>query len=199
MSLAATVLNKRIIPVARGLDASSAPALAGALAVGGLDIIEITVESAGGFDAIAAVVGGETTVGAGTIVTIDQARRAVEAGAEFLVTPHLDLALLEWAGANGVVMIPGALTPTEIFAAQRYEPPAVKLFPAHVGGPEYLRSLLGPYPDLRFIPTGGVTGDNARAYLEAGAVAVGVGGWLTTHSDLSVVTRRARQLVSQVV
>lgn len=199
MSLAATVLNKRIIPVARGLDARSAPALAGALAAGGLDIIEITVESASGFDAIAAVVGGETTVGAGTVVAIDQARRAVDAGAEFLVTPHLDVALLEWAGANGVFMIPGALTPTEVFAARRYEPPAVKLFPAHLGGPEYLRSLLGPYPYLRLIPTGGVTGDNARAYLEAGAAAIGVGGWLTSSSDLSMVTRRARQLVAQVV
>jgi 2-dehydro-3-deoxyphosphogluconate aldolase/(4S)-4-hydroxy-2-oxoglutarate aldolase len=199
MSLAATVLDERIVPVARGLDASSAPALAGALAAGGLHVIEITVESANGFDAIAAVVGGEMTVGAGTIVTIDQARRAVDAGAEFLVTPHLDVALLEWAGTNGVVMIPAALTPTEVFAACRYEPPAVKLFPAHVGGPEYLLSLLGPYPGLRLIPTGGVTGDNVSAYLGAGALAVGVGGWLTSSSDLSVVTRRARQLVSQVV
>lgn len=199
MSSPAKLLNERIVPIARGLDATSAPALVGALAAGGLHIIEITVEAVGGLDAIAAVVGGETTVGAGTIVTIDQASRAVDAGAEFLVTPQLDVALLEWAGANGVAMIPGALTPTEVLTAWRHEPPAVKVFPAHVGGPEYLLSLLGPFPDLSLIPTGGVTGDNARAFLEAGAVAVGVGGWLTSHPDLSVVTERARQLVSQVV
>lgn len=194
MSMAAPFLSGRVVPVARGLDPTSAPALVSALLAGGLRIIEITVEAVGAIDAIAAVGGGEMTVGAGTIVTIDQASRAVDAGAEFLVTPHLDVALLEWADANGVVMIPGALTPTEIFTAWRYEPPAVKLFPAHVGGPEYLRSLLGPYPDLQLIPTGGVTGDNAHAFLEAGAVAVGVGDWLTSHSDLSVVTARARQL-----
>lgn len=199
MKLAAAILNERIVPVARGLDATSAPLLTGALVSGGLHVIEITVESAGGIDAIAAVAGGETTVGAGTIVTIDQASRAIDAGAEFLVTPHLDLDLLEWARTNEVDMIPGALTPSEIFAAWQYQPPAVKLFPAHVGGPEYLPSLLGPYPDLALIPTGGVTGDNFRAFLEAGAVAVGVGGWLTSHSDLSVVAERARQLASQVV
>lgn len=116
-----------------------------------------------------------------------------------MVTPHLDVDLLEWAQTNEVDMIPGALTPSEIFAARQYQPPAVKLFPAHLGGPEYLSSLLGPYPDLALIPTGGVTGDNARSFLEAGAVAVGVGGWLTSHSELSVVTERARQLASQVV
>lgn len=199
MNKTAPFLSERIVPVARGLDATSASALAGALIAGGLHCIEITLEAAGGVDAIAAVVGGGMTVGAGTIVTIDQASRAVDAGAGFLVTPHLDVPLLEWAGTNGVVMIPGALSPTEIFTAWRYEPAAVKLFPAHVGGSEYLRSLLGPYPDLRLIPTGGVTGDNARSFLEAGAVAVGVGGWLTSPPDLSMVTDRARQLVSEVV
>lgn len=77
--------------------------------------------------------------------------------------------------------------------------PAVKLFPASVGGPGYLRSLLGPFPDLRLIPTGGVDGDNIVDYLQAGAVAVGVGSWLTSHTDLTEVTARAAQLRSKVV
>lgn len=199
MSLPETVLDERVIPVARGLDASTAPGLMDALRLGGIHSIEITVEGPGGLDAIAAVGSDGMTVGAGTIVTVYQASRAVEAGAKFLVSPHLDTELLEWAGENDVPMIPGALTPTEIVAAWRHDPPAVKVFPAHVGGPGYLKSLLGPYPDLALIPTGGVDGDNAAEYVGAGAVAVGVGGWLTGHTDLSVVTERASRLVEAVV
>jgi 2-dehydro-3-deoxyphosphogluconate aldolase/(4S)-4-hydroxy-2-oxoglutarate aldolase len=199
MSLPSTVLSERIIPVVRGLDATTAPVLIDALVAGGIHSIEITVEAPGGLEAIAAISGGEVTVGAGTIVAIDQAARAVDAGVDFLVTPHLDLALLDWAKSNDVALIPGAFTPTEIVTAWRHEPPAIKVFPAHVGGPRYLRSLLDPYPGLRMIPTGGVDGDNVRDYLDAGAVAVGVGSWLTSHSDLAVVTERAQRLLSQVV
>jgi 2-dehydro-3-deoxyphosphogluconate aldolase/(4S)-4-hydroxy-2-oxoglutarate aldolase len=170
-----------------------------ALATGGIHSIEVTVEAAGGIAAIATVAGGETTVGAGTVVSVHQAAQAVDAGAEFLVSPHLDPELLEWAVAHDIPMIPGALTPTEIVAARRHGPPAVKVFPAHVGGPQYLRSMLAPYPDLQLIPTGGVNGDNAAEYLAAGAAAVGVGGWLTGPADLDLVTERAGQLLSQVV
>lgn len=194
MSLPEVILEERVIPVARGLDGNTAPAMAKALLGGGIHSIEITVEGGGGFDAIAAVVGSGVVVGAGTVVTIDQASRAVGAGAQFLVSPHLDTDLLDWAAGKGVPMIPGGLTPTEIATAWRHHPPAVKVFPADVGGPGYLRSLRGPYPDLHLIPTGGVDDTNARAYLDAGAVAVGVGGWLTGASDLDEVTRRARLL-----
>lgn len=199
MRLPTVVLAERIVPVARRLDAARAPALVKALAAGGIHSIEVTVEAAGGLDAVAAIAGGETTVGAGTVVSVGQAGQAVDAGAEFLVSPHLDPELLEWAVAHDIALIPGALTPTEIVAARRHDPPAVKVFPAHVGGPQYLRSLLAPYPDLQLIPTGGVNGDNAAEYLAAGAAAVGVGGWLTGLADLDVVTERAGQLMSQVV
>lgn len=193
------VLAERVIPVARGLDGLSAPILVDALQAGGIHSIEITVEGQGGFEAIAAVAGGETTVGAGTIVTVSQASRAVDAGAGFLVSPHLDMALLDWARAREVPLIPGALTPTEIAMAWRHQPPAVKVFPAHLGGPGYVNSLLGPYPDLALIPTGGVDGDNASEYLAAGAVAIGVGSWLTAHPDATEVAERASYLLSQVV
>jgi 2-dehydro-3-deoxyphosphogluconate aldolase / (4S)-4-hydroxy-2-oxoglutarate aldolase len=199
MTLPPSVLAERLIPIARGLDAASAPRLVSALGSGGIHTIEITVEAAGGLDAISSVVGVEVTVGAGTIVSVHQASQAVDAGAEFLVSPHLDPELLDWAKTAGVPLIPGALTPTELVTASQHQPPAVKLFPAHVGGPDYVRSLLAPYPDLRVIPTGGVDGINAGDYLAAGAVAVGVGGWLTAHADMALVTERARQLVSQVV
>jgi 2-dehydro-3-deoxyphosphogluconate aldolase / (4S)-4-hydroxy-2-oxoglutarate aldolase len=199
MSLPEAILRERIIPVARGLDARTAPALAGALRAGGISLIEITVEGVGGIEAISAVSGQGSTVGGGTIVTVAQARSAVAAGAEFLVSPHLDEALLKWASAEGVPMIPGVFTPTEIAMATAHRPPAVKVFPAHLGGPGYLKSLLAPYPELNIIPTGGIDGDNIVDYLAAGAVAVGVGGWLTGHDDLATVTRRAAHLVRQVV
>jgi 2-dehydro-3-deoxyphosphogluconate aldolase/(4S)-4-hydroxy-2-oxoglutarate aldolase len=112
----------------------------------------------------------------------------------FLVCPHLDLELMAWAADRQIPLIPGAWTPSEIVAAGKHTPPAVKLFPASVGGPDYVKTLLAPYPDLRLIPTGGVTAKNACAYLSAGALAVGVGGWLTGHEYHAEVTRRARLL-----
>lgn len=193
------ITTERVIPVARGLDGSTAPALAGALLEGGLSTLEVTVEGSGGFDALESLRDRGVTVGAGTVVSIDQAAKAMAAGARFLVSPHLDIELVDWAQDNDVPLIPGALTPTEVAMAWRHQPPAVKIFPAHVGGPDYLKSLLGPYPDLALIPTGGVDGDNVGTFVSAGAVAVGVGGWLTGHADLSEVTRRARLLTTRVV
>lgn len=199
MTLPGLILEQKVIAVARGLDSRSAPALAEALRAGGVGTIEITVEGGAGFDAIASVDNGDIVVGAGTVVTVDQAKRAVAAGARFLVTPHLDPDVLGWAMTEAVPIVPGAFTPTEVMTAWRLGPAAVKVFPAHVGGPEYLKSLRGPFPDLALIPTGGVDGANAASYLSAGAVAVGVGGWLTAHDDLDVVTARAVELVRQVV
>ena len=199
MTLPGPVLEQKVIPVARGLDARSAPIVAEALRAGGISCIEVTVEGEGGFDAIDAIAGGDMIVGAGTILTIQQARRAVAAGASFLVMPHLDIELIGWASAHAVPLVPGALTPTEVVTAWRHQPPAVKVFPAHIGGPEYLKSLRGPFPDLALVPTGGIDAGNVSAYLEAGAVAVGVGGWLTGHDDPALITRRAIELLRQVV
>lgn len=199
MTLPGPILEQKVIAVARGLDSKTAPELADALQAGGVGTIEITVEGPTGLDAIASVDRGEMVVGAGTVLTVDQAKRAVAAGARFLVTPHLDSEILGWAMTEAVPIVPGAFTPTEVMAAWRSGPPAVKVFPAHVGGPEYLKSLRGPFPDLALIPTGGVDGSNLASYLAAGAVAVGVGGWLTAHNDLDVVTERAAELIDQVV
>jgi 2-dehydro-3-deoxyphosphogluconate aldolase / (4S)-4-hydroxy-2-oxoglutarate aldolase len=190
------ITEQRIIAVARGQDEATAPRLAGALHAGGLTVLEITVEEEGGIEAIAALAGGPIQVGAGTVTTSDQASAAVDAGASFLVSPHLDEELLAWARSRGIPFIPGVFTPTEIHTALEVGVPAVKLFPASVGGPQLLKALLAPYPNLAVIPTGGVDDSNARAYLEAGAAAVGVGGWLTGGADLDEITRRARALAS---
>jgi 2-dehydro-3-deoxyphosphogluconate aldolase / (4S)-4-hydroxy-2-oxoglutarate aldolase len=199
MTLPGPVLEQRVIPVARGLDARSGPILAEALRAGGISSIEVTVEGEGGFDAIDAIAGGAMVVGAGTILTVQQASRAVAAGARFLVMPHLDIELIEWASAHAVPLVPGALTPTEVVTAWRHQPSAVKVFPAHIGGPEYVKSLRGPFPDLALIPTGGIDAGNISAFLEAGAVAVGVGSWLTGHDDPALTTQRAVELLRQVV
>jgi 2-dehydro-3-deoxyphosphogluconate aldolase/(4S)-4-hydroxy-2-oxoglutarate aldolase len=185
------VLEQRVVAVARGQDRQTAPALARALHAGGLTVLEITVEGQGGIEAIAASADIPTHVGAGTVTTLDQASDAVDAGASFLVSPHVDRELMAWASSNRIPFIPGVFTPTEIHTALAARAPAVKLFPASVGGPKLSKSLLGPYPNLAAIPTGGVDDGNARAHLEAGASAVGVGGWLTGDTDLSEVTRRA--------
>lgn len=198
MKLPGSILEQKVIAVARGLDTVTAPTLAEALRAGGINTIEITVEDDAGFDAIAAVVGGGMLVGAGTVVNRDQAKRAVAAGAAFIVTPHLDLEIIEWAMGEEVPIVPGAFSPTEVATAWRLGPPAVKVFPAHVGGPGYLKSLRGPFPDLSLVPTGGVDAANVAAYLAAGAVAVGVGGWLTAHDDMEVVTARSVELLGQV-
>lgn len=199
MTLPASIISEKVVPVARGLDSATAPPLLKALQAGGLSTIEITVEGDAGFDAVASVANSGATVGAGTIVSVSQAERAFDAGAMFGVSPHFDEALLDWATTQRVLLIPGALTPTEIARAWHSRPPAVKVFPASVGGPGYIKSLLGPYPDLALLPTGGIDADNVADYMRAGAVAVGVGSWLTSHDDLDLVTERAAMLRSRVV
>ena len=118
-------------------------------------------------------------LGAGTVLTGQQAESAVDAGADFLIAPNLDEEVLESASGLGVLHIPGALTPTEIVRATRLGAPAVDL-PGGSAGPAYVRDLRGPLPDLRLIATGGVSADNAAEFLEAGCIAVAVGGALAT-------------------
>lgn len=194
--LPGAVTDQRVIPVARGQDPTTAPPLAKALAEGGLTVLEITVEGDGGIEAIASLAGGPMVVGAGTVTSIGQAEAAIAAGAVFLVSPHLDLDLLDWVSSKGVPFVPGVLSPNEINAALVAGATTMKLFPASLGGPGLVETLLAVYPGLSVIPTGGVDDSNAAAYLEAGAMAVGVGGWLTGVDDLDVVRKRAAILAS---
>lgn len=192
--LPSRIRSERVIPVARGLDATRAVQLAEALATGGLSVLEVTLESSHGIDAIRALAESDVTVGAGTVTSVAQAVSALEAGAEFLVSPHLDRELVEWASRNEVVHLPGGYTPTEVWNAWSMEVAAVKVFPAASGGAGHIRSLLGPYPNLVLVPTGGVDASNASEFLNAGAAAVGVGTWLTGSRDWGLVSERAAQL-----
>ena len=194
IELPESIRTERVIPVARGLDAARGLELATALAAGGLSTLEITLEGSSGIEAIAAVAGSDLTVGAGTVTSVEQAALAMEAGASFLVSPHVDRTLIEWAASQRVPYLPGGFTPTEIWEAWSQGVAAVKVFPASTGGPAHLGRLLGPYPEVALVPTGGVDASNVADFLAAGAVAVGVGTWLTGAADLALVRERATRI-----
>ena len=194
--LPSAVYAQGVIAVCRGVTGTRARALAEILLSDGISVIEVTMEARGAESAIGAASDlPGITVGAGTVLSVTDANRAVDAGASFLVSPGLDEEILRWAQGSGVPYLPGVLTPTEVATARRFGVKAMKLFPASLGGPTYLSALLGPFPDVRFIPTGGLEAKDARAFLEAGAAAIGVGGWLTSHDDLAIVSKRARGLL----
>ena len=131
-------------------------------------------------------------------MTIEAAERAVNAGATFVVSPHTDAALVEWATERGIPCFPGAFTPTEILAAWRAGAAAVKLFPASVAGPAFVREFRGPFPHIPLLPTGGVTAESAPDFIRAGAVAVGLGSWLIGDGDPNGITGRAAAVVHAV-
>jgi len=189
------VLSARVIPVLRGLDTDRVLEVAAVLRRNGIDVAEITMESPNAAASIEAAAGEGVIAGAGTVMSVAEAEAAVAAGAVFLVSPHTDFEIVRWAVDRHVPMVPGAFTPSEVAAVWSAGAAAVKIFPASIVGPGILKAIRGPFGDLPLIPTGGITADNARSYLDAGAVAVGVGGWLTNHADLEVVAERARATV----
>lgn len=178
MDLLGSLRTHRLLAIVRGADPEAALRSVLALAEEGVALVEVSLSGEGALDVIAAAraaLGPGAPLGAGTVVTAAQARDAARAGADFAVTPGLG----EGVGAAlelGLPVLAGVMTPTEVLAARALGVTAYKLFPAaHAGGPGYLRALRAPFPDLPFVPVGGVDAASARAYLAAGAVAVGVG------------------------
>ena len=194
-SLPTSISQGRIIAIARNLDPDRAGPLAQALAAGGVKVLEVTMDSPDPHQAMVAAAE-ILTVGAGTVIGIDQAEAALAAGAGFLVSPHLSLRLMAWGSESGVAMIPGTFTPTEIVAAFEAGAAAVKVFPISVGGEQMIREIRGPLPHIPLIPSGGISIETAPGLLVAGAIAIGVGSWLTGPVDLEVVETRARDLVT---
>lgn len=177
-----------VVAVLRAPDAESAIRATEALVAGGVTGIEITYSTP---DAPAAIreidrrYGDRVVLGAGTVRTPQEATDAVEAGARFLVTPGTTDALARAVLDTGVTAVLGALTPSEVITVSELGAHAVKVFPASLGGPAYLRALRAPFPDLAFVPTGGVDATNICEWLEAGAVAVGAGGELCPAAALA--------------
>ena len=179
--------------------------IAKALYAGGLDCIEITMTTPGALRAIEKTCGklNDVLMGVGTVLDAATARQAILAGAQFLVTPTVELDVIEMAHRYGKVVIAGAMTPTEILTAWEAGADMVKVFPADVLGPEYLRAVHAPLPQIPLVPTGGVTAKIAREFILAGAAMVCAGGWLVdkqavANKHYEVLTERARQLVDAV-
>jgi len=184
----ATIRDIGIIPVIRAPNADAAFAVAEALIGAGLPIAEVTMTVPGAIDVIASIAkrfGSRVLVGAGTVTDVESAKRAIGEGAQFIVTPCLIPAVISATLKANVAMLPGALTPTEVFEAHRLGGDMVKVFPVGVGGALYVRALRGPFPKIPLVPTGGVTLDNVRDMFDAGATAVGVGSELISRDAMA--------------
>jgi 2-dehydro-3-deoxyphosphogluconate aldolase/(4S)-4-hydroxy-2-oxoglutarate aldolase len=180
------LLSTRLMAILRAADAATLEPVAHSLAAAGVRCLEVTMTSRGALDVVGrlrSTLPADVLVGAGSVVTGDQARAAIDAGAEFLVSPSTDDEVISLAVAAGVGVYPGAWTATEVVRAWQLGATAVKLFPSSSGGPEHLRQLAAPLPDIPLIAVGGVSADNAADFLAAGAVAVGVGSALTRSID----------------
>jgi 2-dehydro-3-deoxyphosphogluconate aldolase / (4S)-4-hydroxy-2-oxoglutarate aldolase len=196
-----------LIPVVRVTTSEEAMQVGAALKEGGASLIEITMTVQGALDAIKDLCrryAGEVIVGAGTVLDVESGKAALLAGAGFLVSPALDPALIRFAHRSGVAVIPGAMTPTEILNAWRAGADMVKVFPvAQLGGPDYIRAIKGPLPQIPLVPTGGVNLQNAASYIRAGAMTLGAGGELVDKKAVAakrfdIVTENTRSFLKAI-
>ncbi len=196
------ITGSRLIAIIRLRGAYDLSRVLLALREGGVRVAEITRDTPGAHEAFAAAPDG-LCLGTGTILTAAHAADAVAAGAQFLVTPILDPEAVRWCAARPVVTAVGCMTPSEAYHAHRLGATFIKLFPAEVGGLAQIKAMLAPLPFLRIIPTGGVTAENAGAFLAAGCAAVAAGSSLVSEelvrtAQWDAITRRARALVEAV-
>ncbi len=200
----AAMASVPVIAIVRLPEASSAAPVASAVHRGGIRLIEVTLTTSGALDAVATMRDAGLdglSVGMGSVRTPDEARESIAAGVEYLVTPTTNLDVVRVAKEAGVPVVCGAFTPTELDTAHRAGSAYVKLFPASVLGPRYIREVLAPMPDLRIVPTGGVNAETIPEFKAAGAVGVGVGSALVDQQtvaagDWDELERRATALVS---
>jgi 2-dehydro-3-deoxyphosphogluconate aldolase/(4S)-4-hydroxy-2-oxoglutarate aldolase len=192
------ILEEKMIAIVRASTCDAAMTAARAICAGGIGIVEITMTVPGAIEAISTLsrsggMNGSSTpgfsgmlIGAGTVLDAETANRCIDAGARFIVSPGLDAAVVEAAQSRNVLVIAGALTPTEVIAAWKSGADFVKIFPCgSVGGVGHLRALKAALPHIGMVPTGGVTVANAAEFLNAGAAAVGIGSELCSDSALA--------------
>lgn len=196
------ILDGGVIAIMRAQDSRGLIRAAEAILAGGVQVVEVSLTTAGALEVISAVrkrFEGELLFGAGTVLDAKTAQAAMEGGAQFVVSPTFDPQTVAACRQREVPVIPGAFTPTELLAAWRAGAELVKLFPANLAGPAGVEALLGPLPQLKLVPVGGVDEDNLAEYLRAGAAAVGVGSSLVSQElldreDFDEITARARRL-----
>lgn len=196
-----------VIPVVRATSADEAMRAIDAIREGGISILEITMTVPGAvalIEQVAKAYGNDATVGAGTVLDPETATACISAGAQFVVSPALNLETITCCQRHGVAVMPGALTPTEVVQAWNAGADFVKVFPAGaVGGPSYLKALKAPLPQIELVPTGGVSLKTAAEFIKAGAAALGVGADLVDikairEGQASLITERAKQFVEIV-
>lgn len=200
------IMDCGVVAVVRAASAREALEVCPAIARGGVKPIEVTMTVPNAIDVIKefkSSVRDEVLVGAGTVLDPETARAAILAGVDFVVMPTLNLKVIEMCHRYGKVVIPGAFTPTEILTAWEAGADIVKVFPAGVAGPQYLRDIKGPLPQVRLLPTGGVTLENTTDFIKAGAVAVAVGTALVdkklvAEKKFDLITEKAKQFVAAV-
>ncbi len=200
------IRDSGIIAILRADSPARLIAVADALRRGGVRAIEVTMTTPGALSIVAEAVarfGDDVLFGAGTVLDAETARAAILAGAGLIVAPTLNLQVIRVCNRYGAVAVPGCLTPTEMLAAAEAGADLIKLFPAELGGPAYLRAVRAPLPQLPIVPVGGVTLDNAAEYMAAGAVALGLGSALVSHKlpdggDFDEITRRAAAFIQAV-
>jgi 2-dehydro-3-deoxyphosphogluconate aldolase / (4S)-4-hydroxy-2-oxoglutarate aldolase len=178
-----------IVPVIRAANAAEASRAVEAVCAGGISVVEITMTVPDAPQVLREVAraNGDFLIGAGTVLNAKQAEICIEMGARFLVSPGLAPEVIHTAAKHGVLAIPGAFTPTEVMAAKELGVDVIKIFPCGSGGgPSHIKALRAPFPDCRFIPTGGVNLKNAEEYFTAGAFALGIGAEL---ADLGALRR----------
>ncbi|MFD2749543.1 bifunctional 4-hydroxy-2-oxoglutarate aldolase/2-dehydro-3-deoxy-phosphogluconate aldolase [Virgibacillus siamensis] len=201
------ISDHKLVAVVRGANPEDVMPIAEALFDGGIRIMEITMDTPQVESVIRELnkaFDGEMVVGAGTVLDPESAQTAIMAGAKFIFSPTVNTETIKMTKRYGVVSIPGALTPTEILTAYEHGADLIKVFPASVMGPGYLKDVHGPMPHVPLMPTGGVNVSNVREYFEKGAVAAGLGSALVrtdsplTNDDLQAMTANAKQFIDAI-
>jgi 2-dehydro-3-deoxyphosphogluconate aldolase / (4S)-4-hydroxy-2-oxoglutarate aldolase len=202
-----SVLGIGIVPVVRAASSREAMLAVEAVAEGGIPIVEITMTVPRAVEVIrelAKTKSSDILIGAGTVLDADTAQKCVDAGAQFLVSPGLDLETVQFAVRENILIMAGALSPTEIVRAWKSGSDFVKVFPCgQLGGAKYIKALRGPLPQIPLVPTGGVNLNTAAEFIEAGAAALGVGGELVQADALKagkreIIVENARKFVEIV-
>ena len=188
MTVMERLANAGLVPVVVIENAKDAVPTANAMVAGGVDVMEITFRTAAAPDAIRAVAENcpDMLVGAGTVITLEQCKQAVECGAKFIVAPGFNREVVAWCVENNIAVCPGCVTPTEIMAAIMEGLKVVKFFPANVyGGLNAMKNLSAPFGGIKFIPTGGVNADNIGEYITAPFVYAVGGSWVCPKADIT--------------
>ena len=188
MTVLERLANSGVVPVVVLDDPKDAVPTANAMVAGGIDVMEITFRTAAAPDAIKAVAENcpDMLVGAGTVLNLEQCKKAVAMGAKFIVSPGFDAEVVDWCIANDIPVTPGCVTPTEITAAVNRGLKVIKFFPANVyGGLNAMKNLAAPFVGIKFMPTGGVNAQNLREYIDAPFIPAVGGSWVCPKADIA--------------